>query len=881
MVKDTVMRRDRGVRKSYLLSIIFMAVVLSLILAVPGQARMDKDAEANIIDFETMGKSAVAIPFTQNRSHRVGNVWMTITNWGILGSQFRSGQLIEQEGPYAGFLAPSFEFPAGSGINYLFWGALWFGAIVGEDTLVSTGTVDEARITELYPTADASAAIIELSNRRSSPFYSDDAVSEQDYIAVYTDTLTNPTFVPADPFLHRPHKPLGIQITQKSYSWAYDYAQDFILIDFVIHNIGNNIIEKSYMGLFIDADCWHENYSGDGSGDDYSGYLHTVPSPYGGLRDTVNIAWTADNDGDPSAGAFDLMSPVGIAGTRVVRGPAVSGGGCGPAPLDYSFNWWTRSTDARFDWGPSLQTNVRNFGTGGSGTPSGDLNKYYIMSNGEFDYDQLFSAVDFSDSTLWKAPKQLGLATSIADGTDTRYLFSFGPLPDLDPGDSTYITMAYVAGDGFHVNADDFERFFEPQRPDIFYSKLDFSDFAKNAQWSAWVFDNPGVDTDGDGCYGLNTLVNCRETTVVIIDPDLRDTTFTFMDTLYGNCDTIWYAGDGVPDFKGPPPPPSPILDISARPHELTITWTGEISETSFDNFTFKSDFEGYRVYIADFNALTAYTLVASWDIVNFRRFYYNRAADRWTQTEDPFPLETLQNMYPDYPFEPDDYPSPDQPFVGPDDSMFYFIPQDWNRGNEFIENGQIVSNAIQYLETDSLQDSEGNWKRFGHYECTIRNLLPSQPFYVAVTTFDFGDRETLAPLESSPLINATPAYASSSAEHTVEEKKEVIVYPNPYKTSDNYRGSQYEDREKHGWSERSRRIHFINLPARATIKIFTLDGDLVRQIEHPDPRFSDTEWHCEWDLITRNTQAACSGIYIWSVESELGNQIGKLVIIK
>ncbi len=871
------MHRD-GIR--HILVVLFVAVGLVTIMQSPGVTEMTKEGEASLIDFEKLAKSSVTIPYTQNRSHRVGNVWMTITNWGIMGSQFRSSQLVEQEGPYAGFLAPSFEFPAGSGINYLFWGALWFGAIVGQDTLVSTGTVDEARITEFYPTADASAAVIELSNRRSSPYYSSEAISEQDYIAEYTDTLTDPTFVPPDPFLHRPHRPLNIKVVQKSYSWAYDYAQDFILIDFVIHNIGQQVIEKPYMGVFIDPDVWHENFGGDGPSDDYSGYLRTVPSPYGsGLRDTVNIAWCADNDGDPAGGSFGIMSPTSIAGTRVVRGPA-SVAGCGPAPLDFSFNWWTQSGDARFDWGPSLVTNTRDFGTGGSGTPNGDLNKYYVMSNGEFDYDQLFSAVDFSDSTNWKAPKQLGLATNIADGTDTRYLFSFGPLADIAPGDSTYVTIAYVGGEGFHVNPDDFDRFFEPQRPNVFYDKLDFSDFAVNAQWSAWVFDNPGVDSDGDGCRGLSTLVNCRDTIIVRTDPTIEDPNVYF-DTLYENCDTIWYAGDGVPDFKGPPPPPSPELDISARPHELTIRWSGIISESAVDNFTFKRDFEGYRVQLADFNALTAFSLVASWDIIDYKRFYYDHGALRWTQTEDPLRLETLHEMYGDYPFDPLDYSSPEKPYIDKHDSMFYFVPQDWNRGNEYFDDGRIVKNAIQYLATDSVLDNEGTWQKFGHYECTIKNLLPSQPYYVAITTFDFGDREKLAPLESSPLINSTLAYATYSAEITVQEKQEVVVYPNPYKISDDYRGHQFEDRDRQGWSERSRRIHFVNLPSRATIRIFTLDGDLVREIDHPNSRFSDTDWHCEWDLITRNTQAACSGIYIWSVESELGIQVGKLVIIK
>lgn len=34
-------------------------------------------------------------------------------------------------------------------------------------------------------------------------------------------------------------------------------------------------------------------------------------------------------------------------------------------------------------------------------------------------------------------------------------------------------------------------------------------------------------------------------------------------------------------------------------------------------------------------------------------------------------------------------------------------------------------------------------------------------------------------------------------------------------------------------------------------------------------------------DLISRNTQAVTSGIYIWKVSSRLGEQVGKLVIIK
>jgi len=35
------------------------------------------------------------------------------------------------------------------------------------------------------------------------------------------------------------------------------------------------------------------------------------------------------------------------------------------------------------------------------------------------------------------------------------------------------------------------------------------------------------------------------------------------------------------------------------------------------------------------------------------------------------------------------------------------------------------------------------------------------------------------------------------------------------------------------------------------------------------------------WNLFTRNTQATKTGIYLYSIESRFGTDVGKLVIIK
>ena len=65
------------------------------------------------------------------------------------------------------------------------------------------------------------------------------------------------------------------------------------------------------------------------------------------------------------------------------------------------------------------------------------------------------------------------------------------------------------------------------------------------------------------------------------------------------------------------------------------------------------------------------------------------------------------------------------------------------------------------------------------------------------------------------------------------------------------------------------------------TISIWSLDGDLVRQLNHAELPGNTESTVAVWNLISRNTQAVKSGIYIYTIESRFGTDIGKLVIIK
>ncbi len=838
-----------------------LLVTVLLVYALPAFGAMKKVDDAYLRRLAL--RKVTATPNTQNCSHRVGNVHFTITNWGFFGSQYADpdwlleNYCLDPSDPDYGQQAPSFEFPAGSGINYLFQGALWLGAIVDEDTLVSVGADGWQRVNEMYPEAAPNGNIVQLSTRKTSPYYSEDAVSEQDFYAEYTDTLVDEGLTGRDAVDNRPHKPLNVKVLQRSYAWSFSYAEDFVLVDYKLVNIGERDLKKAFMALYVDADIWKYGIDPNGFADDISGYLLSHPSPAcDKLIENINVAWTADNDGDPADGVFKDYSPTGVAGTRVVRSPNPD--------LRFSFNWWVSNGDASLDWGPRRQENNRDFG-GFLGTPEGDRNKYYIMSQPEFDYDQIYAAVDQS-AQGWLPPNK-EIANDLADGFDTRYLFSFGPF-DIPPGDTLPITIAYVAGDKFHQNPHDFESF-DPQDPDVFYKKLNFTDLVTNAQWAGWVYDNPGIDTDQNGVISINPD-----------DPHINPCT-----------GEQYYAdGDGVPDFAGPPPPSPPIIRFEAEPGKVVLHWNGKLSETEDDPFSFKKDFEGYRVYMADRPVLSDFALLTSYDLPDYDRYHLNTAYDPpfWELTEIPFSLEELRAIYGND-FQPLDYGSPANALewnTGTSIEHYYFTTQDYNRSTlgapGTIKKAYPDAQPGDMVWAPKLQDSVD---AYYEYEYEIDGLLSSQPKYFAVSTFDYGNPSTnLGPLESSPLANMIKVYPLYSADQVAKQGLGVKVFPNPYRVDAGYAEAGYEKpgEESNNNPTYARRIWFSNLPAKATIRIYTLDGDLVRELQHPcGCKLQAGESMMAWDLITRNTQAAVSGIYLYTVESDLGTQVGKFVVIK
>jgi len=138
-----------------------------------------------------------------------------------------------------------------------------------------------------------------------------------------------------------------------------------------------------------------------------------------------------------------------------------------------------------------------------------------------------------------------------------------------------------------------------------------------------------------------------------------------------------------------------------------------------------------------------------------------------------------------------------------------------------------------------------------------------------------------LPALETIPINNMIAEYPQVSADSVEAYSLDAYVYPNPYRIDADYAARGFENRLGIDAVERARRVHFANLPRVCTISIYSLDGDLIRQIEHNQPEGGPQSMNESWDLISRNTQAVVSGLYYWVVESPGRTQIGKLVIIK
>jgi hypothetical protein len=123
--------------------------------------------------------------------------------------------------------------------------------------------------------------------------------------------------------------------------------------------------------------------------------------------------------------------------------------------------------------------------------------------------------------------------------------------------------------------------------------------------------------------------------------------------------------------------------------------------------------------------------------------------------------------------------------------------------------------------------------------------------------------------------ITTEPAYIDQT-QAKEDFLENVAVVPNPYVVSNTF---EVPPPSVFSQGRGDRRIDFIHLPPKCTIRIYTTVGELVDTIEHDTDIFDGRE---SWDLLTSEGLEIAYGIYVYHIDAgELGEKVDKFAIIK
>ena len=203
------------------------------------------------------------------------------------------------------------------------------------------------------------------------------------------------------------------------------------------------------------------------------------------------------------------------------------------------------------------------------------------------------------------------------------------------------------------------------------------------------------------------------------------------------------------------------------------------------------------------------------------------------------------------------------------------------------IDNRTGFNNGFDEIRLSEPVQFEGDPNEYW-YRFEASGLLSGWQYLFTVTAFDEGDVEAGLPsFESSLVANATRVFPGTPAA-SEDEPKKVGVYPNPYRVNAAWDGN----------TSRTRKLNFYNVPARAEIRVYTLAGEIVAEMEHDASTYQgDTRWYDDfsaenrilpggehsWDLLSENGLSLAGGLYLFTVKDlDTGDvQQGKFVIIK
>ena len=776
--------------------------------------------------------------------HNVGNLQMHVCNWGCFGSYPSSNFPTAEQ--------PSAQWPANSGVEYLYIAGLWVGAKKGGVPVVSTAAYEQefqpdpidpnVRMYRSFEGAPGGARYPSPPDDDKDGRINEDwlngvdddgdgkidedfaAVGKQMFACWFTDD--QPNAVQRYP----EHTPLHLMVRQESYQWEEQKFYNFVGVEYIIRNTGVESIEDLYVGFFADGDAGprtREQYWLD----DGTGLFEGIWCAQKGERTVpvrISAAYFYDIDGDEgkTTGYFAIL-------------------------------FLGHDTDPLGETAPKKVglTSYQNFAGDqpyeNGGDPGNDFQRYELLSKTTRDRIQT-------------TPR------------DYRMLLATGPFKELAPDSTIVLQVAFACGEGLE-------------------GMLESAASAALTYAGGWfdIDGNPLTGVDGretpvpgpvtaiipDSCVvpeppplsaarGEIIWINadCRAELALWDDPFCPKGGATFSDFQTGisgkETQVHWLVGSA---------PPPPAMRLLPGDHKVTLLWDN-FSEVTPDVSTLEYDFEGYRIWRADGWRRPLGTSVLSgpsrelWQLIEERDL-----------VNGVLPDIDFKKSYPDgWEYEPlSNLPNKDA-YIAYFEQNIYYYPMDKAPCPPGL--GQLECDTLEALARSNLGFQGG----LRYYKYVDTNVHNGMHYFYAVTAYDHvlsGGVPVKVGYYGDPSSNfnyITPLSDAQPAE--TYQEKEVYVVPNPAttRTMDPWKLEPNQD------DPTGIKVEFRNLPrCRSTVRIYSVSGDLVHVLFHDGSTGNGT---LAWDLVSRNGQDVTSGVYLFAVEpedSKFSRAIGKFVVIR
>jgi hypothetical protein len=715
---------------------------------------------------------------------------------------------------------------------------------------------------------------------------------------------------------------LGLRVAVRGFQWVHVLAEDVVFLHYEITNVGTTDYDSVYFGMYFDT-----GIGGDGdSNDDQTEYdiQQDITYVWDGDGTSVNGGWTtgyvayaflespgnATNNFDDDEDAFD--SENGVYNAWLVDESRDSGPGTfDPSAGHYIKDVWhpelgSWSGDEDKDWDPYEDLNGDNKWNPGEplnddvgadgigpldenypGPDEGEADKRPTLGEPDFDKtdkdesDQIgLTAVDVRPThnieirnyeriwrDIWAPNYKIDHGTSFTDNTSIFYGSGPFPLKGRGPGESIGQTerfsMALVFGDN---------------EPDILRNKATVQ-AVYNANYN---FSKPPLKPNvtavpGDGkvtlywddlaekSYDRFLQRNDFQGYMIYRSTDytfneINIITDTYGSTKYYNPIEQFDKKDGIKGFH-----PSDVAGVQFNLGDdtgLTHVWTDTTVQNGRTYYYAVVSYDEGDTLLGGGKGLspTPCASIIDKDVSGNFRFDVNTTAV-----------------------------TPQAPAAGYKPPRIENLEHLSGVGSGYI-NVQIIDPRLvkdKHIYQVAFESDTAATKSYSVYDVTEINIDTLIQENTSVGAGEEGDifdgmrifvfNDTIGiTFESGDVFQFETKSALIDPDQAKVDMNNIAVVPNPYIATAAWEGWTLSSIN---FGRGERKVYFIHLPRKATIRIYTLSGNLVDTIEHDSDLDDGSE---PWDLVSQDGMDIAYGVYIFHVDAPgIGEKIGKFAMIK